>query len=71
MRDTKRPRARAARFPKKRKRRALTDEQVGKLLAAAAPGRAVVYRVALAAGLRRSELSALKWGDMGIAATRP
>lgn len=50
---------------------ASTDEQVGKLLAAAPAERALVYRVALAAGLRRGELEALQWGDLRLHAIRP
>jgi integrase len=56
---------------KKRKRRALDDEQFGKLLAAATEDRRLVYRFGLATGLRRAELEDLKWGDVRITATRP
>jgi integrase len=54
--------------PKVRKRRALSDAQVAALLAAAPEERRLVYRVALAAGLRRRELSLLLWGDVGLSA---
>ena len=56
---------------KVRKRRALTDKQVAALLAAAPEGRRLVYRVALAAGLRRGELAALLWGDVRLSAIPP
>ncbi len=42
------------------KRRALTDDEVSRLLRAAGP-RAVVYLVALQTGFRRRELSGLQW----------
>jgi integrase len=57
--------------PAKRKRRALSDEQVAQLLAVAAADRAIVYRTALATGLRRTELRLLLWGDLHLAAIRP
>lgn len=57
--------------PKVRKRRALSDEQVAKLQAVAPAGRVVVYRTAWATGLRRSELAALVWSDLHLAAARP
>lgn len=56
---------------KRRLRRALTDEQVTALLAAAPADRKLVYRLALSVGLRRSELEALQWGDLHLAAIRP
>jgi integrase len=56
---------------KVRRRRALSDEEVARLLTAAPEARRLVYRVALAAGLRRGELAALQWGDLRITATRP
>ena len=57
--------------PVARKRRALSDEQATALLAAAPPERAIVYRVALSIGLRRSELEQLQWGDLGLRAIKP
>jgi integrase len=57
--------------PKVRQRRALTDEQVSALLAAATAERRIVYRVAIATGLRRAELEALQWGDVQLNAIRP
>lgn len=56
---------------KVRLRRALTDDEVGRLLAVAPPDRAIVYRTGLAIGLRRPELRALKWGDLRLAAVKP
>jgi integrase len=56
---------------KVRLRRALTDEEVGRLLAAAPADRVIVYRVALSVGLRRAELRALKWGDLHLSALPP
>jgi integrase len=57
--------------PKVRKRRALTDEQVQALLAAATVERRIIYRTALAVGLRRSELEDLIWGDLRLTAITP
>lgn len=49
---------------RRRTRRALTEEEITKLLAVAeARGRKLWYLLALWAGLRRSELSTLTWGD--------
>lgn len=55
----------------KRKRRALTDEQVSKLLSVAPEERRLVYRFAIATGLRRQELEQLQWGDLGLLALKP
>ena len=57
--------------PKVRLRRALSDDQVTALLAAAPDERAIVYRTALATGLRRDELAQLVWGDLGLSAIPP
>jgi integrase len=57
--------------PKVRLRRALTEKQVATLLAVAPADRTLIYRLALAAGLRRDELEQLQWGDLRLAATRP
>ena len=57
--------------PTVRRRRALTDEQAAALLAVAPAGRALVYRVGMAVGLRRGELEDLQWGDVRLNATRP
>ena len=53
-----------------RKRRALTDEQVVKLIAVAAE-RALCYRFGIATGLRRQELQDLVWGDVRLIAIKP
>jgi integrase len=53
---------------KVRVRRALSDEQVSALLAAAPESRRLVYRFGLATGLRRSEIEDLQWGDVRLAA---
>ena len=44
-------------------RRALSPEEIGRLLQVAPVHRAVVYQAILYTGLRRSELSGLKWSD--------
>ena len=56
---------------KRRKRRALTDEQVTALLAVAGPARSLIYRVGWTTGLRRQEIDDLKWGDLRLSAIRP
>ena len=48
------------------KRRALTAQEIGRLLAAAPPRRALIYEVALATGFRASELRALRKGDLDV-----
>ena len=48
----------------RRKRRALTDDEVPRLLAAAPAGRRDAYFLALWTGLRRDELKSLTWGDV-------
>lgn len=45
-------------------RRALSPDEIGRLLQVAPIHRAVVYQAILYTGLRRSELSGLKWGDL-------
>jgi integrase len=55
----------------RRKRRALSDEDVVKLLGAAPADRAAVYRFAVSTGLRRAELEQLAWGDLRLGATNP
>ena len=57
--------------PAVRLRRALTDEQVEKMIGVAAEDRKLPYRVAMAIGLRRGELEALQWGDLKLLATAP
>jgi integrase len=56
---------------KVRKRRALTDEQVGALLGVADDSRRLVYRFGLLTGLRRGEIEDLEWGDLGLRAIKP
>jgi integrase len=56
---------------KKRKRRALADDEVTRLLAAAPADRKLVYRVGMGVGLRRDELAQLQWGDVRLNAIRP
>lgn len=55
---------------KRRKRRALDDAQLAKLLTLF-PDRALVYRFGIATGLRRSEIEALAWGDVRLNAIIP
>ena len=52
-----------------RERRAFTDDEASRLVAAAGPARGALYRTALCTGLRRSELGALSWGDLHLDAT--
>ena len=51
-------------------RRALTIEEVGRLLAGAGE-RSVFYLVAVQTGLRRGEIEGLKWGDIDLAGVAP
>lgn len=53
-----------------RKRRALTDDEVTRLLSVAGDRR-VAYLAALLTGLRRGELDALKWGDVHLESPQP
>ncbi|MFO0839905.1 MAG: tyrosine-type recombinase/integrase [Phycisphaerae bacterium] len=56
---------------RRRQRRALTPDEVGRLLKVAGP-RELVYRVALGTGLRLRELRRLQWRDVRIdTTTRP
>ena len=55
----------------RRKRRALTVEQLRRLLNAAPADRRLVYLTAVYTGLRRSELAALRWSDVRLMATTP
>jgi integrase len=50
--------------------RAFSDDEMLRLLAAAG-GRKTVYLMAVQTGLRRSELAALKWGDLHLDAVTP
>jgi integrase len=55
----------------RRERRALTLDEIGRLLKAAPADHAIVYRFILATGLRRAEAKALTWGDVHSAAIPP
>lgn len=52
-------------------RRALTQEEVRKLLAVSPHLRGVIYLTAIYTGLRRSELNQLRWGDLHLDALKP
>ena len=52
-------------------RRALTVEEMGRLLAASPPERAVIYLTVLYTGLRRKELNLVRWGDFDLEAAEP
>ena len=47
-------------------RRALTRDELGRLLAVAPPHRRIVYLTAAFTGLRRAELSSLRWSDVEL-----
>jgi integrase len=55
----------------RRERRALTLDEIGRLLKAASADHAIVYRFILATGLRRAEATALTWGDVHLTAIQP
>lgn len=52
-------------------RRALSVDQVQKLLAVASPERSAVYLLAIYTGLRRTEMNRLRWGDFNLDAKPP
>ena len=52
------------------KRRALSDDEMGRLLSVAGPRKAV-YLLAALTGLRRSEVEGLRWGDVHLDALKP
>ncbi len=52
-------------------RRALSHEDVCKLLAVAPPLRRVIYMTAVYTGLRRRELNQLRWGDLHLDEVKP
>lgn len=53
-----------------RQRRAFSDEEMRRLLAAVPADRKAVYLMGVDTGLRRSELAALKWGDVCLDAVK-
>jgi integrase len=52
-------------------RRALSQDEIGKLLSLAPHSRAVVYLTAIYTGLRRNELNQLRWGDLHLDELQP
>lgn len=52
-------------------RRAMSEDEVRRLLAAAPSQRAIVYLTATDTGLRRKELNAIRWGDFILEAKQP
>jgi integrase len=54
-----------------RQRRAFSNEEMHQLLAVVPADRKAVYLMAVHTGLRRSELAALKWGDIHLEAIVP
>ncbi len=54
-----------------RQRRAFNGQEMHHLLAAVPANRKAVYLMAVHTGLRRSELAALKWGDVHLDAVMP
>jgi len=54
-----------------RQRRAFNGEEMRQLLAVVPAERKAVYLMAVHTGLRRSELAALKWGDLNLDAVMP
>jgi len=55
----------------RRGRRAITEEELGRLLAAVPERYQLLYKVALGTGLRAGELKALQWGDIHADYTTP
>lgn len=54
-----------------RQRRALTEEEVSRLLEATEPYRCMIYFTAARTGFRRSELAAIRWQDVELDPDRP
>lgn len=52
-------------------RRALTQDEIRRLVAAAPYFRGVIYLIAIYTGLRRSELNQLRWGDIHLDGANP
>lgn len=59
------------RATRKQHRRALTADELARLIATAPPHRSLVYRVAAYTGLRRAEMMALQWGDFTLDGPAP
>lgn len=55
-----------ARAKKKRARRAGTNDEIARLMAATPAGRRLQYAFGFLTGLRRSELASLRWGDLRL-----
>ena len=55
----------------RRRRRALTQDELHRLFKAAPPDRRIVYLVAVGTGLRRTELADLVWGDVRLDSPTP
>ena len=52
-------------------RRALTEDELSRLLAVIPEEYKLVYLMAVFTGLRRAELEALEWGDIGLDSPKP
>lgn len=59
------------RATRKQHRRALSADELGRLLSVAPPHRSLVYQVAAYTGLRRSEMMALQWADFTLEGSAP
>lgn len=59
------------RATRKQHRRALTSDELTRLIATAPPHRSIVYRVAAYTGLRRAEMMALQWSDFSLESAAP
>jgi integrase len=56
---------------KARARRAITDDEIARLLAIAPPERRMIYLIALHTGLRRKEIKLLEWQDLFLDGPEP
>ncbi len=52
-------------------RRALSSDEISRLIKAAPRNRASLYLIAIYTGLRRKEMEALKWGDFDLDSDKP
>jgi integrase len=59
------------RATRRQHRRALTADELARLIATAPPHRSLVYRVAAYTGLRRAEMMALQWADFTLEGPSP